>query len=205
MTKAYCMSNSPDTLSHARCCKATITASHEEEKARMGRTAPSALNHLHVMPSESESMERASRQASVKVVRVTVNNHLGDPAKTVSNCAGRLLRLEGCLSCLEECDSSHARVQQSAASQRDGLTLISASRVTAGAPAKACWYLCDWSLATRTLRTSTTVARRLPQLDGKKAHQPQPSGSDGYAIGTSVMLWAEFSSLDWGLPACRRR
>ncbi|KAL7807768.1 hypothetical protein V8C44DRAFT_169767 [Trichoderma aethiopicum] len=112
----------------------------------MGETAPSALNHLHVMPSESESTERASRQASVKVVRVTVNNHLGDPAKTVSNCAGRLLRLEGCLSCLEECDSSHARVQQSAASQRDGLTLISASRVTAGAPAKACWYLCDGHL-----------------------------------------------------------
>lgn len=93
-------------------------------------------------------MERASQQASAKVVRVTVNNHLGDPAKTVSNWVGMqdahgILLISrrptppvGGLSQLPGGMRLFSRSNPAAVSVTAS---HSESRVPAGAPAKACW------------------------------------------------------------------
>lgn len=43
------------------------------------------------------------------------------------------------------------------------------------------------------------------QSYGKIAHQPQPDGRGGLAIGTCVIPWADFSSLDQGRGLCTSR
>ncbi|KAL6877124.1 hypothetical protein J3F83DRAFT_440537 [Trichoderma novae-zelandiae] len=178
MTKAYCMRAAHRTFSHAFCGKAIkhgISRGGSKNESNGDIDADSSTRDASRQPGvERRKTEEEPQQASVKEARVTVDNHSGDPAKTLPKGAGRPRHPPD----QSQADSSSWRVvsaawrnatfSRSGSSNRQPQVSVkpsrSAPRVAAGAQQRRAGTCCVWSLATRILRASTMAAQRLSQL-----------------------------------------